>query len=372
VIINFLPIVSGGGLQNALSFVNELPKHTLKECVFIVRKNSLIEDAVQRKELKTLSVKSGLLNRFKFELFARSYFEKNDVCFTFFGPPILSLIGYTHNINGFAYSNLLYPNLDFWWFQPVHKRVRSKIIDLYRKHSMSFANEIIYETEVLMERALIDPILKGVNSHVVKMAASSLVSPSKIDHLDNDFDSVIKLDGFKLLFLAGAQPNKRIREFLPTLFSLNQLSDKKTYIILTMSSDESYCKSIQKYAGELGLSKFIINVQTVLPSKVSTLISHCDALVNVALLESFSNNYIEAWKMNKLLFVTDADWAINNCGKAAKYIDINKPELSAKLILNTMKHKEQTLSEIKAHLKSFPTSSEKNAQYLDIIKKSNL
>jgi glycosyltransferase involved in cell wall biosynthesis len=372
VIINFLPISSGGGLQNALSFVNELPRNSLSECIFIVRRNSLIEDALNRKKFKTLSVKEGLLNRLQFELFARQHFKRDDVCFTFFGPPILSLIGYTHNINGFAYSNLLYPNLDFWWFQPTHKKVKSKVIDLYRKYSMSFADELIYETDILKKRALQDPLLKGINSHVVKMAASSLVSPSKIDDSDPEFEIVKNLDGFKLLFLSGSQPNKRIKEFVQTLHVLNQISEKKAYMILTMNKEDSYYQSIQKSAEQFGVLKYIVNMKTVLPRKVSTLISHCDALVNVALLESFSNNYIEAWKMSKLLFVTNADWAKHNCGKAAQYIDVNSPGSSANLILYSMQNKSPILAEIKAHLETFPTSSDKNAQYLEIIKKAQI
>lgn len=369
-IINFLPIASGGGLQNALSFINELSKKDMQYCVFIVRENSLIEQAVLKNKFKILSIKEGLFSRLKFELTARYYFEKKEVCFTFFGPPILSLIGYTHNINGFAYSNLLYPNIDFWWFQEYYKKIRSKLIDKYRKYSMSLADEIIYETKILKSRALHDPILKNVKSHVVKMAASSLVSPSKVNLLDSEFDDVRSIPGFKLLFLAGAQPNKRIKEFLQTLIVLNQQSRKKFYIILTMNVEGSYYKTIKKHAVQLGLADFVINLQTVLPNKVSTLIHHCDALVNVALLESFSNNYIEAWRMNKLLFATNADWAKDSCGKAAKYIDVTKPALSAEIIINAVNNKDETLNEIRPHLNMFPTSMEKSEQYLKIIRKT--
>jgi glycosyltransferase involved in cell wall biosynthesis len=366
-IINFLPISSGGGLQNALSFINELSEKSPKSCVFIVRQNSLIEQAALKKNFEVLSVKKGLFNRVKFELTARSLFMKQDVCFTFFGPPILSLIRYTHNINGFAYSNLLYPNLDFWWFQSWHKRARSKLIDWYRKHSMSFADEIIYETKVLKDRALIDPILKNVKSHVVKMAASSLVGLDKVDHLDSNFDEIKNLVGFKLLFLAGAQPNKRIKEFLQTLAILNHQSDHKFFIILTMNSESSYYHSIKKHAIQLGVLEFVVNLQTILPNDVSTLIHHCDAMVNVALLESFSNNFIEAWSMNKPLIVSDSDWANESCGSAALYIDIGKPDKVAKKIYQLLSDPKQQIQNGILELEAFPTAKQKTLNYMKII-----
>ena len=326
----------------------------------------MIEKAVLEKQLRVLSVKGGLFNRLKFELTAKSYFKKNEVCFTFFGPPILSLIGFTHNINGFAYSNLLYPEIEFWWFQSRIKRIRSHLIDWYRKYSMSFANEIIYETEVLRNRALFDFRLKNVKSHVVKMSTSSLVGPDKVDPLDNKFHQLTKINGFKLLFLAGAQPNKRIKEFLKILVALNQQSDSGFYIILTMSIDENYYKLIMECATNLGVGEFIINLGTVKPHDVSTLIHHCDSMMNFALLESFSNNFIEAWCMQKPLIVSDSDWARECCGNGALYVDINDVAEGANKIFQLLMNPKTQIENGTLQLSLYPTTSEKNLNYLNI------
>ncbi len=367
-IINFLPIASGGGLQNALSFLEQLEDENTVDYHFIVRKGSLLEDKVKLRKYSYVAVNAGLFNRLAFELTARKFFSKSDVCFTFFGPPILSLINYTYNINGFAYSNLLYPELDFWWFFPYHKKIRAKVIDFYRKYLTSFADEVIYETSILSQRASKDPLLKKIKSHVVKMAVSSLVGKEYVDDKDISFELIDKLDGVKLLFLAGAQPNKRIKEFINTLAQLNIISNDNFYMILTMDKNSYYYKLITDVASDLGIEEYIINIEPVMPHKISTLIDKCDALVNVALLESFSNNYIEAWKMRKPLIVTKADWALDCCGEAAVYIDISNPHESSLIVINLFKKPHLILDKIDEHLRSYPSSKEKNMKYLNIIK----
>ncbi len=73
-IINFLPIASGGGLQNALSFLEQLEDENTVDYHFIVRKGSLLEDKVKLRKYSYVAVNAGLFNRLAFELTARKFF----------------------------------------------------------------------------------------------------------------------------------------------------------------------------------------------------------------------------------------------------------------------------------------------------------
>jgi hypothetical protein len=365
-IINFLPVATGGGLQNALSFISHLPRNNY---LYFVREGSEIELVLTRLGFKIIVVKSGLLNRLIFELTARRYARKGEVCFTFFGPPVLSLIKYTYNINGFAYSNLLYPELNFWGFMDSKiQKFKKRLIDTYRKCAMSLCDELIYETDILYKRSLTDRLLKNCKSNVIKMSVSSLVSKTEVKPYSYLTDEISKLDGKKLLFLCGAQPNKRVKEFLSTLKHLNN-GKGKFHLITTMAEESHYFKDILSKASDLKVNNFVFSIGAVEPDNVATLISNVDAVVNVALLESFSNNYIEAWKMEKPLIVTDSDWARDSCGNGALYIDVDNPLKSSLEIIELFNNPLEKVLEGAIQLKKYPTSKQKTSNYFRILNK---
>lgn len=361
-IINFLPVCEGGGLQNSLSFISQLERDDI---VFIVRKDSLIEKALMDKNQTIISVNSGRLNRLWFELTCRKHLVASEVCFTFFGPPLLGSINYSHNICGFAYSNLLYPEINFWWFFPLYKKCLKQLIDLYRKTLISFADEIIYETDVLLERGLTDKKLHSIVSHVVKMSPSTLVSPHLVEQSSSLFKNISAIKGKKLLFLCGPQPNKRVREFLPVLKELNRHSEIQFNIVTTIDNSAGYFADVMIKASELGVDDCVYSVGKIPPSMVSTLIASVDAVVNVALLESFSNNFSEAWCMSKPLVVTNADWGRDSCGSAAIYIDLDNPIIASSIIINGLAtfSPEESIKQ----QRRYPTSKQKYFNYMQIL-----
>lgn len=363
-ILNFIPIKTGGGLQNVLSFLHGLEDK--KNHLVFCRSQSSIEVYCKNNDILYVSVNSGFLSRLKFELKGfKSHVKRGDVCFTFFGPPMIGSLNYLYNICGCAYSNLFYKDIDFWGYLPKYKRFQKHLIDKYRLYLTSRSDEVIFETEELRNRAALMSEFKNCRLHVVKMAVSRLVSDVTDAHDEFNLDDV---PGYKFLFLCGAQPNKRVYEFIDILYELNKYGDFK--IILTM--DEcNYLSEIMVKAQGLKLSNKIINLKTINPQSVKNVLGYIDGVVNIARLESFSNNFIEAWAMKKLLIVAEASWSRGCCEASAVYIEPSDVTQSSAEILKGINDREHYIEAGSKLLMSHPTPDEKNKSYYSIIERSS-
>ena len=93
-------------------------------------------------------------------------------------------------------------------------------------------------------------------------------------------------------------------------------------------------------------------------------------MINVASLESFSNNWVEAWAANVPLITTDAEWAKASCQDAAIYVEINDPMRAANCIdkvFSSVALRKELVENGKKILLTLPTAEQRVQQYLDII-----
>ncbi|MCR9849266.1 glycosyltransferase, partial [Vibrio antiquarius] len=312
-IVNLLPIKTGGGMQNALSFICS----TDEKILCIVRKGTLLHKKCIELEVEHIAIRDRLIDRLLFEVRSRFIFKKGTVCFTYFGPPLLGSIGHLYNINGFAYSNLLHPEIDFWQDCDLFNKIKRKAIDLYRLVLASCCDELIFETELLKERADKAIYFKNVKrKHCVKM------SPTMFLGNNTSSDNIeLKNDAIKILFLCGAQRNKRIElsvELLKYLISI----DVNPQLVLTLPKDP-YTDEIFQLLEDNNLLDYVVNLGPINQDQVGSLLDKIDVIVNFSRLESFSNNFTEAWVKNKLLLVSDSEWARRSCNDAAMYIDFS-------------------------------------------------
>jgi len=334
-ILNFLPIGDGGGCQNALSFLNTLRgfQDLVKECVAVVKRGSELCGACSAVGLRHITVGGGTLGRLAFELAARQVFERGTLCFTFFGPPMLGTVGYLNNVVGSAYSNLYYPDIRFWADMPLCKRRFRGAIDVYRKRLLRCADYWIFETPALRTRAVELCGFPETRVAVVPMAPSTKVAADRISlELQSAWDRQLP-GGFRLLFLASAQPNKRLHTLPDVAAALARRNRGDIVFVTTMDERTSYCKAVLSAFEQRGLSHCISNLGPVRPDDVASAISCCQAMATFSRLESFSNNFVEAWIMGVPLVVSDRDWARGCCGEGAMYVDPERPEETAQSIL---------------------------------------
>lgn len=365
ILINLVPVSTGGGLQNSLSFLLQLSKMQVQQkfCVICVR-DGAIDKFCKMHKIDHDCIKPGKLSRAHYELFnGYQIIKKHNarLVFSIFGGAPLFSPG-IYKISGFAYSNIIQREIPFWQFLPPMKRLQKCIIDEFRTWLAQTADEIVLETDYLKTRSE-GVLFKKAKLHVVKMAPSLLVTEGLRGQVKTNKES------FDILYLAGPHPNKRIHLLGPIFARLNA-GNQRFRLITTLPTGSPYLKQVEQSFAENRCLEALSNLGPVTPDSVGRLIAGVDAMVNVALLESFSNNWVEAWAADVPLITTDADWAKASCGDAAIYIDPTDPSTSADRLLSVFSDPEAVRNMVaagKRQLQSLPTAHEKFRQYMKII-----
>lgn len=330
VLINLVAVRTGGGLQNSLSFLSDLHNHNTLDLPYIIActHGEPIHDLCILYGLPHYSVEPNFFGRLKHELFGhlklpRSY--RIQIVFTLFGNSPLWAI-HPIKISGFAYSNLLHKNVPFWSFLPLHKRLFKVAKDRLRLAMALFSDHIIFETEYLRLLAL-SSILKTKQLHVVEMEASKLIASVDKPRL------TAWEQPWNFLALSGPHPNKRIHLFAPILQLINfhrtLLGYQPARLQVTFGDNTEYSTKIIQAFDNCNVLDFLDFVGPISPYDISHALESVQAIVNISLLESFSNNWVEAWMSQTILILTDAPWSRSSCGDSPIYINPLDPTSSA-------------------------------------------
>ncbi len=370
--INFLYAPSGGGYQNSLSFIKSLMglEFDFSSVTVFVYQGSELHDIAIRNGIKYHAVKKGVVYKLLFELFSRLHLQKGEVVFSLFGPPMLTTCNYTMNVGGMAISNVFYKDVDFWGYLNPFRKFLKKIKDDYRKGRYTKLDYWIFETDLLMRKAIDEFGFPRDRCSVVRMAPSTLVSPHNV--IRNSRFCDLKHNDNNFLYLCGAHPNKRLHALPGLALMLRNLGFTNFKFVLTAGKNE-YLSSVIGGAERLGVLENFINIGPVKPDEVATIVDSCDYVCTVSLLESFSNNFVEAWKMEKPLVVTDAEWARASCMDSAYYINLDDTEQAAKIIMELVGSEEikQLLVENgRRILKYYPSTESKSLRYIEILNRA--
>jgi len=372
IILNFIPLKSGGGVQVGLDFISNIVTFGYKHNWYLVcTENTPFQFLEESNCFKIIKViKNEKLSRLWFEVIGcRSLIVKYkiDVIYTQFGP--LWYGSNVRNVVGCAYSNLMYPEIDFWKKLSFPKKTIKKTIDMYRKIQMLHADVIIYETEDLAKRAVMQNDLSEGKVFCVKSSPSTLVNKNKV-HVETMVRCKSLPDGFLILLLAGYHPNKNI-ELLPRIAAVlksRNINDIK--FIITLPVDNSGALEILNLVNQLEINDYVINFEPVSPEGCCELYRSIDLVILPARLESFSNNIAESWIMEKPFMISDFDWARSICGDGALYFAYDDEVDAADKIVeikNNIDLKEHLIHEGLNMLKTYPSSSERFLEYLTII-----
>jgi glycosyltransferase involved in cell wall biosynthesis len=363
-IINCCNISSKGGIQVAISFINECVSYPENEYHAFVN-NEIFLQIDQNEfpgnfhfyiiEHSPSSLKYGFKTIRKLKLLEKEI--KPDCVFTVFGSSYWT--PRSIHLMGFAMGHNIYPE----YFAKINFQFREKCLFIFRRYLHTFLfklNAGYYYTE---------------NADVSKRLAKLLrVSENRVFTIGNTYSHVFEEpwestailppkgeNEFRLITITTYYTHKNleiIRKVIPYL----SLSDLKIRFILTLPEDIFSSKFSD-------CNEYILNLGPVPLKHCPFLYANSDALFLPTLLECFSASYPEAMKMNRPVLTSNLPFALSICGPAAEYFDPFDPEDIAKKILNLAsdKARQAELARLgNEQLRMFETPGSRAKKLLDI------
>ncbi len=373
VIINLVPVAAGGGLQNAISFLTEFYKCSCidnSKFIFIVRTGSALEELCSIHNIKYESVKlNSVIDRLRFEtIIVRKIVARYSpkVIFTLFGNPPVFTPSKVKKVSGFARSNIIEQRSEFWSFLPTIEYFKKRMTDELIRVLFKRSDVIIVETERLLRLAESSRTFGNSKIRCVQMSPSAafdnLKSASEMDIQD-------PIGVKKIAYIAGPHPNKRIEKLAELFYWINRF-EQEYRLVVTFNESSDYATVIKDSFNQYGVLDYVDFVGPISPDMVPVFLADKCAVVNFSMLESFSNNWVEAWKFRKLLICRNDPYAVDSCGDAAFYLDLRSMRACAMELHRIFESEELYggfLEKGDKMLKSLPTSSEKFKKYMDII-----
>ncbi|MBD5830621.1 glycosyltransferase [Janibacter melonis] len=242
-----------------------------------------------------------------------------DVAYTVFGPPVPVRAGVT-TAAGMAYSNLLYPEVDFWAHLPRRTRWKHEVRDRFRQHAVRQASGLILETEALRRRAIERWGYEEEATTVIRPAVGpNLLDPEEDGRVRNQLNLLPSSATFVLL-ASGYHPNKNVDQ-IPAI----ALEAPELHFVLTVEPGSPGGRELREVSQRLGVSDRVHLIGNVPQVSIGMLYQHADVLLLMSELESFSNNVSEAIATRTPLVLSDRDWARSAAGEAAVYVPPREP-----------------------------------------------
>jgi len=372
-LLNLVPIKSGGGQQVAMNFIHHIEQFEDIQVVYVVTHGTRVHQLLQeRYSERVISINNTLLSRLYFQLLGLTSIVKRfeiQVIYTMFGPGIFSKG--VKSVTGCAYSNIFFPEIDFWQKESFLNKIKLKLIDKYRLRSTLQSDAIVFENAAMMNRCCslysypasnTTLILPSISEYGVSTRSADL--EARLKQLDES--------KFHLLMLTGWHSNKNITIVPDVLVALKQQGINDVRFIITVAPDHPNSIQLMEIARSMDVAENIILFSAVAPNEVPELIKSSDALALFSLLESFSNNIIESWYFEKPLFISDEEWSRSICNDAVIYVDRNSPFSIAQKISvyrGDVKLQKETKEFAKLELLKYPDPKEKVALQVEFLRK---
>lgn len=371
--VNATNLVAGGGVQVAVSFINEffLCFDSLSiDIDFYVSKNIFYQ--LDDKIKKTLSIflveisPNSLFKGFGSRKYLRNVSKNYTTVFSIFGP-IFWRPKSRYHIVGFANPWLIYDTSDALnsatFFKKSALFLKYKIYKFFFRYN---STALVAETHDVSQKLKIKFV--GLDNFVVSNCASS----SFLEHFDDsrsfnfDFGSpkpvILLCLGYnhyhKNYDISGSVSKYLFSKYgfnLRFVFTLDE-QDYKSFSIETINSS--------------------INIGRVSYDDIPHLYKCSDGLFLPTFLECFSANYPEAMISKIPIFTSDRSFSKTVCSKYAVYFEPRSIEDVAESIYNYFLlpdcEKINFLNNAYEYVRSFPTAKDRMLQYIKIINIYNL
>lgn len=362
--LDLSPIKSGGGLQLASNLLNALASGSVEMPIGAV----LISDLFPRQYLidgiETLVAPSKPLARLRYENAVLPRVVKSlrlTHSYTMFGPG-LPKIANLKQLVGMAYPILVYNESDYWRYVSPSVAYRKRIQNAFRKKRLLNAHHVLFETEVMQRRAVNAGLVRG-NSSVLPPTPTSFLHASQAS----------EQDVLKVLLPTGLASHKNVwrlpeiieridRQGIPVKFMLT--ADRHDYLDLL--------RSLPGGRGGADIERHIEFLGSIPPHKLQHAYDRSDAVANFSDLESFSNNYMEAWVVGRPIIASKRDFSQEICGDSAIYVEPHDPDSVATglvALVHSAERRERMVREGRRRLSQLP-SMEHRLQEINRILRS--
>lgn len=324
ILLNLYSVQSGGGQQVASNFLQIINRESFnhKWFVYVGNDSELHELALKLiPQDQILSYKYSYLKRLLHSMDVIAFVKRNKIDIIYnYGPsiPFTKIPQVVRSV----YSNLYFPEVDFWGTQPFIVRLKKRIIDHLRLKGTLAANGLIFENQAMQERS--NQLFDYPIENTIYIEPS--VTTFNEENVNEDYEFLTKIDNFKILYLSSWYQNKNI-SILPEVSSLLKKDDIKVQFILTLNPNEKgVLNHLVKRIHRLNVSEYFTFIGKIKAIHVHQVIKSSDAMILLSKLECFSSNIVEAFYFHKPLIVSDEQWAKAACVNAALYVNRDDAE----------------------------------------------
>jgi glycosyltransferase involved in cell wall biosynthesis len=359
-------IKTGGGVQIALNrlpiLLDKLQAEGHKVSVLLPDTGPL-STLELRGATETLISPSNPIKRLFFENFQLYRWLKHadvTVIYTLFGfglPHPKTVLSVVNTAN----ATTCYPESPYWSRLKNLVLIRRKIYTKLRQNRLKKAGHWIFETDIMRKRS--------VKTLSLKESSTSTLWPSVTKYIkDMPAKNYSQITRFRLTLITGNEAHKNLDCLVAIAIYL--LAHSAPIDIGITLTDEQLLPLLPE-----GLTpKDVSNIKCLgkIPqTELQSIYEDTDLVVNLAELESFSNNYMEAWKSGLAMICSDRDFSRHICRNSAIFVEPLDPELAAKKILGAINDREllnRMASQGKSYLLELPSHELYAEKTLGIIK----
>lgn len=367
-LIDFGAIKTGGGVQLATNFLNKLGSNTQDvDEVFLLLPDTGPLANIDLSGLcdASLYYPDNYMKRMLFEMNQLKSFIKLhriDTIYTFFGAGLPRYPG-VKSVVSVAYPIICYPDSPYWKYISFLSGLKKRIVNMLRRYRIRKADLVVVETDVMAHR---------MQQHVgVDKSLLRVIPPSPSLFIEDKPYASSSGDPYRILLLSGLDPHKNLWR-LPSIAQVLKGLGCHNFIFTLSVEKHQFLSALPKSISfnSALLDQHFDFVGAIPADKIGNIYSDSDLLLNISDLESFSNNYMEAWKSGLPLVCSDTDFARNICGESAIYIDPHNATSSAiviKTLIQDLSKQRQLADTGKERLTMLPNAQEKFDKIISVL-----
>jgi hypothetical protein len=364
ILINTSNLHVGGGVQVAVSFIDELSKssYNLKKIDLWIS-TEVFENLIiintnlsSFKSFKVINFK-GIESFFSPFLFFNFLFIQRTV-FTLFGP-FYVLIKPSNHIMGFALPSLIYPETALSLLPNYFNKLKFILKRYIQFYFFSKVDCLVVELEHVKTELQKYKLFKKLPIYVVYNCFSNVfLTPEKWEYLFFPLTKKIKI-GY-----LGRNYNHKNLNILPEVYTILKIKynlNIEFYVTLT---------SIEWESTTTHFKKCITNIGNLNVSQCPTYYSKLDGVIFPSLLECFSVTPLEALIMGKPIFLADRHFNYDVIKNHGYYFDPLNPNNIADVIYNYFINKHNVNMEIestKSYALNFSNAQNRMKEYIKIL-----